>query len=52
MSRSYEAIAIKLKDGNVAVWTDGVSLQADNEHPCFLCLQEGKKYRVTIEEIE
>jgi hypothetical protein len=47
--KEFEAIAIKLRSGNVAVWTDGCSLESDNERPCLIILEENKKYKVTIE---
>lgn len=36
----------------ICVWTDGLSLCADNKPPyCAFKLEDGKKYRVTVEEI-
>lgn len=45
---TYEAEAQKLDDGAVAVWTDGVSLQADNDMCCVFPLKAGNWYRVTV----
>ena len=40
-------------DGKVvAIWTDGIGLSSDNDEFCAYKLQEGKKYKVTVEEIK
>lgn len=52
---SFEAKAKPILDGKatlIACWTDGVSLRSDNEEDSDFKLQEGKKYRITVEEIE
>jgi len=48
---SFEGKAVKLPDGDISVWTDGVALSSDNERQCAYRLEAGKKYKVTIEEI-
>ena len=48
---SYTSKAVKLKDGNTAVWTDGVSIQCDHEHFCFYKFKPGRTYKITIEKV-
>ena len=47
--KEFECEAVKIKDGNIAVWTDGFMIQSDNERPCLLILEEGKRYKIKIE---
>ena len=47
---TFEHTAVDLKDGSTAVWTDGLSLNSDNDRHCQYKLQRGKKYRVVLYE--
>ncbi len=52
---SFEGEAHTAKiDGKdvVALWGDGVITAADNVTPCEVKLENGKRYRITIEEIK
>jgi hypothetical protein len=56
LTKTFEAVAVKMKDGNVGVWTDGVMIQSDHlTHPlgdyCFHKFVPGNKYKITIEKI-
>jgi hypothetical protein len=48
---TYEAEAQRIGNGEVAVWTDGVSLHADNDRCCAFPLKAGRHYRVSVLEI-
>jgi hypothetical protein len=45
---SFEHTAVDLKDGSTAVWTDGLSLNSDNDRHCHYKLEEGQKYKVVV----
>jgi len=45
---SFEHTAVYLKDGSTAVWTDGLSLNSDNDRHCHYKLEEGQKYKVVV----
>lgn len=47
---TFEHTAVDLKDGSTAVWTDGLSLNSDNDRHCQYKLEGGKKYRVVLYE--
>lgn len=54
-AHSYTYLAQPTKvDGvdMVGVWTDGVSLIADNDVDCEYPLEKGKIYKVTIREVD
>lgn len=40
------------KRKEIGVWTDGVMLSTDQDWACEYKLEEGKKYKITVEEIE
>ena len=53
--QTFEGKAMKVKiEGvdNIAVWTDGVGLSYDLEPYAAFKLEEGKTYRITVEEIK
>lgn len=63
MADSFEAVARDVEvDGQkmIGVWGDGVMLSCDNGKspwmPCTapsdVCLEEGKRYRITVEELD
>jgi len=45
---SFEHTAVDLKDGTTAVWTDGLSLNSDNDRHCRYKLEGGQKYKVVV----
>ena len=45
---SFEHTAVDLKDGSTAVWTDGLSLNSDNDRHCQYKLEGGQKYKVVL----
>ncbi len=45
---SFEHTAVDLKDGSTAVWTDGLSLNSDNDRHCHYKLEGGQKYKVVV----
>ncbi len=45
---TFEHTAVDLKDGSTAVWTDGLSLNSDNDIHCQYKLQAGQKYKVVL----
>lgn len=45
---SFEHTAVDLKDGSTAVWTDGLSLNSDNDRHCQYKLEGGQKYKVVV----
>lgn len=47
---TYEAVAETISNGDVGVWTDGVSLHADNNRSCAFPVMAGRRYRVTVSE--
>lgn len=48
---SFEAIAIKLNDGETGAWTDGIGIFSDNAEYAAYKLKQGKKYRITIQKL-
>jgi len=51
-SFSFEATAHKTGESPAAVWTDGLGLSNDDlPHKSYI-LMPGKRYRVTVEQIE
>ena len=47
----FEEKAIKMKDGDTAVWTDGLALSSDTEPHCAFSLINNNWYRVTVQQI-
>ncbi len=45
---SFEHTAVDLKDGSTAVWTDGLSLNSDNDRHSQYKLEGGQKYKVVV----
>jgi hypothetical protein len=45
----FEGYAKKIKQKGLAVWDDGIALSTDGIKPAAYVLQEGEKYRITVE---
>ena len=52
MKKVFTGKAQKLNNGHTAVWTDGVMIDCDNEERASFYLKEGKRYKVTVEEVK
>lgn len=53
MIYSFEATAKKIGNKKeLGVWTDGVMLSTDQKWACEFELKEGKKYKITVEQID